>query len=103
MELIYLGKELDTTKEHELFSRSKHGFKVRVVYKLDSPQSQREGIQAIKIMNNCTEVHYLYKSDYENEEKIAFESNIHLTGCTQNVGDIERVVIENAIRKEKKY
>lgn len=102
MELIYLGKELDVTKEHELFSRFKHGFKVRVVYKLDSPLSQHEGIQAVRIMNNCTEVHYLYPN-FHDEEKIAFESDIHLTGCNQNVGEIERVVIEKAIRKEKKY
>ena len=50
--------------------------------------------------NNCTEVHNGY--DF-NCSKIAFESDIHATGCTRNKYDIESVTIELATEKMSEF
>ena len=42
------------------------------------------------ILRNVTEIHYRYPSTYpDGESRIAFESDIHSTGCTYKVSDIE--------------
>ena len=91
MKLVYLNKELDSSLEHELFSENEFGFKVTVTYK-DS---------RIDIMNNCTEVHNKYES--LRDDCIAFESDIHFTGCDRTNCDIESVIIENANKIEKNF
>jgi hypothetical protein len=91
MKLVYLNKELDSSLEHELFSENEYGFKVTVTYK-DS---------RIDVMNNCTEVHNKYES-YRGD-CIAFESDIHVTGCTRTNCDIESVIIENAEKILQKF
>ena len=102
MKLIYLGEELDSTKEKEIFSGSKFGFNVIVVYKIDSWMSQHRKEQVVDIYNNCTEVHYLYET-YGLNKRIAFESDIHRTGCTRNVDDIESVEIHIATKQRKRF
>lgn len=41
------------------------------------------------VLRNVTEIHYRYPSSYQGDARIAFESDIHSTGCTYKVSDIE--------------
>lgn len=91
MKIIYLGEELDVTREHELISNSLFGFKVDIVYKSVSWFPTKE-----KTMYNCTEVHHLFSLEYMGGPSIAFESDIHSTGFTRQISDIESVNIELA-------
>ena len=90
MRLLYFNEKLDLTIEHEIIydiDDNPYGFNVIVTYK-DSYYSP-------EIYNNVTEIHYLYN----NEPRIAFESDIHHTGLTRYINDynlnsiIESVVI----------
>lgn len=98
MKLIHLGKEIDSSVEYELFSDNENGFNVTVTYKKDSWMSQKKGQQVTRVFNNCTEIHHLFE-----EDRIAFGSDIHLTGCTRSVDDIESVVIEISNRRETSF
>jgi hypothetical protein len=90
--LFYLGTELDVKKEHELFPTNKTlGFDAIIVYK--------DGRGEIR--HNLTEVHHLYSSPFE--PSIAFESDIHGTGGTAKVQDIDTVVIVLATSKADEY
>lgn len=91
MKLIYLGQELDTTKEHELLFKSEFGFKVDIKYTKESWYPTKEGTAY-----NCTEVHHLWSNDYMGGASIAFESDIHCSGFTRRIDDIESVNIEIA-------
>ena len=91
MKLIYLGQELDTTKEHELVTESEFGFKVHIKYTRESWYPIRE-----YYCHNITEVHHLFSEDYMGGPSIAFESDIHQTGFTRRISDIESVDIELA-------
>jgi hypothetical protein len=96
MKLIYLNKKLDTSKEHEIFSNNEFGLKVTVTFK--------PGNFSNEILNNCTEVHYKYKDlGLHTTERIAFESDIHNTGCTYLIRNIKSVVIEEATEKEDEF
>lgn len=103
MKLIYLDKELDNTKEIEILSGSKFGFKVTVAYTMDSWMSKHAGRQMIDVYDNCTEVHYLYPQWTGNERRIAFESDIHGTGCNRKVEEIESVKIDIATKEYKSF
>lgn len=41
------------------------------------------------VLRNVTEIHYRYPSSYLGGVRIAFESDIHSTGCTYKLSDIE--------------
>jgi len=99
MKLIYLGQELDTTKEHELFppKGSEFGFKVDIKMTEESRYTVKETAY------NCTEVHHLWNENYMGGASIAFESNIHGTGFTRRIGDIESVTIELATKLYDTY
>ena len=48
------------------------------------------GVWAIPtVLRNVTEIHYNYPSFFPADARIAFESDIHSTGCTYNLSDIE--------------
>lgn len=48
------------------------------------------GVWAIPtVLRNVTEIHYNYPSSYAGEARVAFESDIHQTGCTYKISDIE--------------
>ncbi len=100
MKLIFLGELLDSNIEQILTHSNKFGLKVSVVYNSDSWISKIEGEQVVEIFNNCTEIHHLYKTFDKNEKNIAFESDIHRTGYTRSVNDIESVEITNADKLE---
>lgn len=91
MKIIYLGKELDVTKEHELFSDNEFGFKVDIKYTEESWYPTKEDTAY-----NCTEVHHLFDTNYMGGPSIAFESDIHYTGFTRRIDRIESVTIELA-------
>jgi len=69
-----------------------NGMRVVISYK------EREGDWEIEILNNVTEIHYNYTSVLSGLQ-IAFESDIHETGCTKNVADIDN--FEAIIQNEK--
>lgn len=98
MKIIYLGKELDTTKEHELITDSKFGFKVDIKYTEESWYPTKEDTAY-----NCTEVHHLWSLDYMGGASIAFESDIHRTGFTRRADTIELVNIELATKMYDNY
>lgn len=90
--LIFLGTELNVNKEHELFPTDENlGFDAIIVYK--------DGRGEVR--HNLTEVHHLYKSPFE--PSIAFESDIHSTGGTAKVQDIEIVIVVLATSKAEQY
>lgn len=102
MKLIYLGEELDSNIEHELYSENEFGFNVTVTYTKDSFESKHlGGGQFTEKRFNCTEVHHRYKSFHG--IKIAVESDIHCTGGTIDVVDVECVIIELATFKSAGY
>lgn len=48
------------------------------------------GVWAIPVvLRNVTEIHYRYRSFSPDDDSIAFESDIHSTGCTYKISDIE--------------
>ena len=98
MKITHLGKELDTTKEHELYSNNDFGFKVDIKYTEDSWYPNKEDTA-----NNCTEVHHLWSLDYMGGASIAFESDIHSTGFTRRIDTIESVNIELATKLYDSY
>lgn len=89
--ITYLGQELDVTKEHELFSENKFGFKVDIIYTEESMYPDKE-----TTVYNCTEVHHLWDDDYMGGPSIAFESDIHGTGFTRRIDAIESIDISIA-------
>jgi hypothetical protein len=96
MKLIYLGEELDSTKEHELLTDSEFGFKVDI-------EMTKESFYKDTTAYNCTEVHHLWSEDYMGGASIAFESDIHGTGFTRRINDIESVTIELATKLYNQY
>lgn len=103
MKLIYLGKELDSEVEHELFAENEHGFKVTVTYREDSEVSKREGKKLVEIRNNVTEVHNLFNSSWPGGRRCAFESDIHYTGGHRGIDELESCIIELSEKKEEKF
>jgi hypothetical protein len=104
MKLIYLDLELDPSKEHKLYSKNLFGFKVTVKYKRITSYTNKHKMEhVVNIFNNCTEVHHMYKTLSDKRDKIAFESDIHNTGCSQLINDIKSVIIEEATEKEKEF
>jgi hypothetical protein len=101
--LLYLNGVLqDSTKELEVFNEDK-GFTVTVIYKIDSRYAKLLSISS-QILNNCTEIHNLYNINWvHHTAKIAFESDIHMTGCTREIEDLEIVWITDALSIEENY
>lgn len=91
MKIIYLGEELDATKEHEIESNNEFGFDIEIKYTEESWYQTKE-----RTFHNYTEVHHLWSLDYMGGESIAFESDIQGTGFTRRISDIESVKIELA-------
>lgn len=91
--ITYLGKDLDVSQEHELFSENEFGFNIQIKYTEDSWYPVKE-----QRLFNFTEFHWRYTDIFNTEpsDGVAFESDIHCTGCTRKVNVIESVNIELA-------
>lgn len=90
-----IGMSLDTTKEFELLliDSKVYGYNCDLVY-----GEKNNGDKETRY--NCTEIHYRY--DPENE-RIAFESDIHHTGSTRNIEDLESIHIYDAFEKHSDH
>lgn len=94
MDILFNNKKLDSSKEHVIFSESENGFKVHVTYS-KTFYGFKQGVKT-ETFYNVTEVHHKYPDVIHDEGvKIAFESDVHSTGCTRNISDIKEIVIEN--------
>lgn len=101
IKLIYLGKELNINQEHNILSKNKHGFKVTVVYSLNSAVGAYQGKKLVEVRHNCTQVHFGYTEGgfIKPLTKVAFESDIFYTGSNRKIKDLESIVIELEIKK----
>jgi len=70
-----------------------HGLKVRVRFNTQVPAM---------VYRNVEEVHYNY-STAEPMPRIAFESNIHSTGCTWPIADILEMEITEEIEEASEF
>ena len=95
----FLGEELDTTKEYEFFSKDEpkgeFGFTATIKFKEDATA----WAGTTRVCNNLTEVH----SRHRDGKDIAFESDIHGTGCNLPIENIESVTVEIAFKLEEEY
>ena len=91
MKIIHLENIIDNTKEQEIYSDDEYGLDVLVIYSEDSWINKQQNKQVIDVFNNCTEIHYMYDSK---NKRIAFESDIHQSGCNHSIDDIETIVIK---------
>jgi hypothetical protein len=93
MQLTFLGKQQDCNKELEVFSEPEHefGFIAKVIFKQDSWYEYKE-----VFYTNLTEVHFRYNDVIHNRSRVAFESDIHRTGCTKELDDIESIEVTKA-------
>lgn len=92
---VSFGRTFDGTSvdgEHEFKTGSEFGFKVTLVFKENSIYEKKQ-----ETFNNITEVH----SNYANSGRVAIESDIHRTGFTYKIKDVETLIIEEATTKEK--
>lgn len=90
MKLIYLGEEIDSSVEQEIFyDEAKHpfGFDVILTYKDGETKPEHK----VNTHHNCTEVHHLYNDlgIINGDKRIALESDLHGTGGTR---DINRLI-----------
>lgn len=88
MILIYLGKKLDSNKEHYLTSKSDKGFTIEIKYNNKSKYPDQ-------IVNQYTDIHNLYNlyNNIESENRIAFESDILQTGFNRLIEHIDTITI----------
>ena len=112
MKLFFNDIELDASKEHELVADTEFGYDVDIVYESDVMRHTINGdiVDMYKAIgyeqhfNNCTEVHHLYERDLPfGEHRIAFESDIHCTGCTREINYIKSVHVKTATVKSDNY
>ena len=73
------------------------GFKVKIRFKKDSPFKETS-----ITCHNITEIHYNYDSICP-WKSVAFESDIHKTGLTQRINDIEEFEATNETKKCKEF
>ena len=99
----YLGSVLDSSKEHELFSEKSFGFDISVEYTSDSWMAKAG--HSTSNFNNCTEFHWRYTDIFnvDPSDGVAFESDIHCTGCTRKIKDIKSVTIVEADKLHNRY
>lgn len=111
MKLFLNGIELDASQEHELIADNEFGFDVDIVYEHDIMVNTNSGerdmykeVGYFQHFNNCTEVHHRYERSLPFDvDKIAFESDIHCTGCTRDIKHLKFVHVRNATVKSDNY
>jgi hypothetical protein len=95
MKLIVNGVELDPNQELEIFNDDK-GFDIYVTYKPDSFLAKHGVYEAT--VHNCTEFHHLFS-----KESSAFESDIHCTGGTRKVNELDCIIVSDATVLHETY
>ena len=85
VEVIFFGKRQQPEIELEIFMEDEYGYRAVIEFNNNSPYKGDK-----EIMNNLTEVHYLYSSIIPS---IAFESDIHGGGRTAEIKNLKRVTI----------
>lgn len=80
--------------------KTEFGMKVRVKFS----KTGRFGslVEAWQEFRNVTEVHYGYLSPVS-PTRIAFESDIHETGCTYDISDLAEIGITQETEKVEKF
>ena len=97
-QVFFFGVRQHPEQEREEFTKDKFGFRAFIQF---TPESAYEG--SIQIMNNLTEVHYLYNT-HGMPYGIAFESDIHCGGRTCKMKDIAVVnVVRNTAIHNQLY
>ncbi len=98
MKVIYLGVELENpTKEQEIFPKNLNlGFTVTIKY---ADNGNYRGI--IVIHNNVTEIHINYKT--VGNPRVAIETDIHSTGGTREINDVDTLTIVDATEIATEY
>ena len=86
MKLINQGNILDDQKEHEIFY-PKLGVRILVLFT----------DERVSIFNNITEMHWRYLD----KNNVAFESDVHGTGGTRSIDDIDLVFVLQASVNER--
>jgi hypothetical protein len=75
------------------------GMKVTIKFKKNSIYNG-----STSILHNITEIHHNYNTVYASEgERIAFESDIHSTGCTYEVNDIQEYMTSLESEKSESF
>lgn len=102
MRLFIFGQEINDEHELELIVSDDLGLDITIKYNDDI----LGGIEDTK--HNCTEFHHLYNKKETGDKFLkqlssAFESDIHRTGSTIRIEDIEWIKVEKAIILHKKY
>lgn len=101
MRLFIFGKEISSEHEVELIINDDFGLDITIKYIEDI----YDGVEDTK--HNCTEFHHLYNIDdkekFPDRLSSAFESDIHSTGSTRNVNEIEWIKVEKALVLHEKY
>lgn len=95
--------ELDRNKEYEIKAVTWLGYHVVVTYKANSEMYKNHefpGMLKMQVFRNVTEIHYLHESHFK--ESVAFESDIHQTGCTRFLEEIEMIAFEQEERMDNK-
>jgi len=95
--LTIFNVDYKVDEEVEMFGKDLvFGMDIFIKYKLDI---SKPWAGLVECRHNCTEFHHLYnikeKADFE-EPSSAFESDIHYTGGTKNVNQIEWIIVQRA-------
>ena len=111
MTITFLGKQLNASIEHKLQSTNELGFTVVVRKRSEEVRDGYTGDgrskfftipEHIIVYHNVTEVHSRYR-ELPGQARIAFESDIQLTGGTREIDLTESVVITESKRLYKSY
>jgi hypothetical protein len=108
--LIVFGRELNWDDEHEI---TLEGYGMNIEISVKELKRPDYTIKAeVETRHNCTEFHHRFDKMRRVTDKIyidsdednsAFESDIHSTGGTKRVGDINWIKVTVAEEKHKEY
>lgn len=93
MKIFYKEIELDSSLEHELIADSKFGYNVVITF------NGKGYYHGMWLVTNIKEIH----SRFSSLNRIAFESDIHKTGRTNDIDDIESIEIVDATFEYDKF
>ena len=80
----------------------KNGMTVKVTFKKGVCWAKYED-EVEQTYNNVTQVHFGYEGAIGGRNKVAFESDIHGTGCTEIITDILEMEVTPATKIEEHF